>query len=63
MLIRYQGEEVSMRDSCCWRVEVPIDSMDSSALTFTIDLFSHQPIKSDNRVIAYAEKATVYNLV
>lgn len=59
ILIRYQGEEASMRDSCCWRIEVPFDVIDDASLTFNVDLYFHQPIKSDNRVIAYAEKPTV----
>ena len=59
ILIRYQGEEASMRDSCCWRIEVPFEAINDTSLVFYVDLYSHQPIKSDNRVIAYAEKATV----
>lgn len=27
ILIRYTGEEASVRDSCCWRIEVPYEEM------------------------------------
>ena len=59
LLIRYTGEEASLRDSCCWRIEVPYDDVKDSPLSFQIDLYSQSPIKRDNRVIAYSEKPTV----
>ena len=59
LLIRYAGEEASLRESCCWRVEVPYQHIDDSSLEFTVELFSHKPIKNDKKVSAYAEKATV----
>lgn len=49
-----------MRDSCSWRIEVPFESISDVSLVFTVDLYTHKPIKNDNRVIAYAEKATVF---
>ena len=59
VLIRYTGEEASLRDSCCWRIEVPYEEVKDSPLSFQIDLYSQSPIKRDNRVIAYSEKPTV----
>lgn len=59
ILIRYSGEEASLRDSCCWRIEVPYEDINDSSLSFTVELYSHCPIQSDKRVTAYAEKPTV----
>lgn len=59
ILIRYAGEEASLRDSCCWRVEVPYQHCDDTSLKFVVELYFHKPIQNDKRVSAYAEKATV----
>lgn len=62
LLIRYAGEEASLRESCCWRVEVPYQHIDDSSLEFTVELFYHKPIKNEKKVSAYAERATVSTL-
>lgn len=59
ILIRYTGEEASLRDSCCWRIEVPYEDMNNTSLVFKVDLFSQQPIKSDKHVTAYSQNASV----
>ena len=63
ILIRYQGEEASMRDSCSWRIEVPFESISDVSLVFTVDLYTHKPIENDTRVIDYAENATVLSFI
>ena len=59
ILIRYTGEEASLRDSCCWRIEVPYEDMNNTSLAFKVDLFSQQPIKSDKHVTAYSQNPSV----
>lgn len=59
ILIRYTGEEASVRDSCCWRIEVPYEEMNDTSLVFSVDLYSQQPIKNENHVTAYSQNPTV----
>lgn len=59
VLIRYTGEEASVRDSCCWRIEVPYEEMNDTSLVFSVDLYSQQPIKNENHVTAYSQNPTV----
>ena len=60
ILIRYQGEEASMRDSCSWRIEVPFESISDVSLVFTVDLYTHKPATANSFLIKAQEGTVIF---